>query len=1117
MRLFPLLFFFIGLFLATAQPGTDNPWMEQLREQKSGALTYQEIVDAGNAYWATHDKDAKGSGYKPFMRWVNAAQAYVKRDGTLQGARDIAQILNSRDIQKSTESFNSNWNPIGPITVFGTGSWSTGQGRVNTIAVDPINPNVYYLGAPAGGVWKSTDAGVSWTPLTDFFTQIGVSAIAIDPTNTDVIYIGTGDDDASDSYSIGLMKSTDGGQTWNSTGLSFTGSVANISEVYIDPTDNTNILVSSNQGFFRSTNSGNTFTRSFTGNVKDIKFKPGSPDTIYLSTNNAFYISTDNGITFSQPSTGLPAGMRRSVIGVTPANSNYVYLLIIDNSANLMGVYRSTNSGQSFTRRDNGTDILESGQGNFDLALEVSPTDANVVYTGCLNIWRSFNGGSSFSKLNSWSNPAGSSYTHADIHQIRQFGSDVFAMTDGGVYRSGNLGNTFTNLTAGAQIGQFYRIAVSSQSSAQIVGGLQDNGGQTRSGNQWKNFYGADGMDGGIDPFDSNIRYGFIQNGGGLYFTDNAGNSLQGSINRPSGESGNWITPLKTDSQGTIYVGYTRLYKVQNGSFSPVSLQFASNIDVIEIDPQNDNIIYLAINSQLYRSVNAGVNFALVSGFNQDIAAIEVSNSDSNVVYVSTRFSFGKVYKSINQGNSFTDITSNLPDLGKNTLASLPLSLDGVLFVGTSRGVYKYDDVSQQWSTFNNNLPNVSVRDLEINATDNILTAGTYGRGIWQTSAFADPPTTDINLVSITTSNTMISCGDSDVDVLIENGGTNSVNSFNVSYSLNGGAVVSNNYATNIPSQGQTTVTLSGLNLALGVNDLSVTIDTFNDAFASNNNDSISILKNNIGVANDVHQFENRDFLTFNETGGTALWERGVPAGSVLNQAASGTQVYGTNLIGNHPDDTIAYLFTGCYDLTSITNPTLQFEMAFELEQDWDLMYMEYSVDGGSNWNVLGSSTDPNWYNSSRSPNGINCFNCVGAQWTGTDATMKTYSYDLTAFNAENNIVFRYVFHSDQSVTEEGVIIDNVVVTGTLSNEDLNLENSFKVFPNPSNGNFTLSWNSLDDFDYSIYDVSGKLITSRNNNSGNQHTIDLNGVAQGMYFLNITTATGTVTEKLIIK
>lgn len=1116
MKLLPYIFILAFLFTA-AQPGTDYPWMQELRQQKSGELTYQDIKTAGEAYFAIHDKDVKGSGYKPFMRWLDAAKAYVKEDGTMQTASDIAQILNDRVVKKSTQSDNSNWNPIGPFTTLGTGSWSTGQGRTNTMIVDPNNPNTYYVGAPAGGIWKSIDAGVNWTPMSDFLSQIGVSAIAIDPTDSNIIYIGTGDDDANDSYSIGLLKSTDGGLTWNNTGLAFNDNNSNISEVYLDPRDSNKIFVSSNKGFFRSTDGGVSFSNNLPLNVKDIKFKPGDPDTIYLSSIGSFLISTNNGVSFTTSTSGLPSSRSRSVIGVSPANPNYVYLLIIDASASLVGLFRSNNSGATFTRRDFGVDILESPQGFFDLALEVSPTDAETIYTGCLNIWKSTNGGLQYTKINSWSNPTGASYTHADIHQIRQFGTELFAMTDGGIYRSNNDATTFTDLTASAQIGQFYRIAVSSQSSAQIIGGLQDNGGQARSGNQWKNFYGADGMDGGINPLNANERYGFIQNGAGLYLTNNAGNSLQNAINSPFNENGNWITPLKTDSQGTIYVGYSRLYRVQGSSFVSVSPSFGTNITLIEIDPNNDNIIYVTVNNQLYRSTNAGVNFTLASSFSNWISAIEVSNNDSNIVYVSTEFSSGSVYKSLDQGNNFTDITANLPNLGKNTLASLPMSADGELFVGTTRGIYKYDDLSAQWSTFSNNLPNSNVRDLEINGVDNILTAATYGRGIWQTSITAGPPATDINLVSVGASTTNFSCGSSDVDVVVENRGTTSINSFDISYTINGLAAISNTYNTVIASQGQTTITLSGLNLNLGVNDVSVTVNTTNDAIINNNNKTLSLLKNNAGVINDVHQFENRDLLTFNDVGvGSNLWQRGVPSGSVLNQAASGSQVYATNLSGQYPNGTIAYLFTGCYDLVNVINPTLQFEMAFQLEQNWDIMYVQYSTDAGVNWNILGSSTDPNWYNSNRSPNSVNCTNCVGAQWTGANTVMNTYSYDLTPFNAESNITFRYVFQSDGSFTEEGVVIDDLVVTGTLSNSDQSIIDSYRLYPNPSKGVFTLSWNNTDSFDYAIYDLTGKLITTQSNNSGDIHNINISGVAPGMYFLNISTTSGMVTEKLIV-
>ncbi|WP_405378338.1 T9SS type A sorting domain-containing protein [Nonlabens sp. Asnod3-A02] len=1110
-----LLVLTIGSFTA-AQLGTDAPWMQDLMLRKNGSQpTYQEIKAAGDAYWSVHDKDAKGSGYKPFMRWLNKSEAFVKADGTLQSPIDLQNEIN-KNILKNSLVDNSNWVPAGPFTYTEAGSWSPGQGRVNTVAVDPNNPDVYYLGSPGGGAWKSVDAGATWNPITDFLTEIGASAIAIDPNNSNIVYVGTGDDDGGDTESIGLLKSTDAGATFNPTDLVFTRG-GNISEVYIDPTNSNTIYVSSSNGFYKSTDAGANFTRTLNENVKDIKLKPGSPDTIYLSTTSSFHKSINGGDTWTQITSGLPFNQGRSVIGVTQANPNYVYLLIIDNNADLVGVYRSGNSGSSFTKRDTSNiDILENNQGWYDLALEVSPTNAETIYTGCLNVWKSTSGGSSFFKVNSWNNSAQASYTHADIHQIRQFNNELFVLSDGGIYRSTNDGGSFSDLTSGAQIGQFYRVAVGNQSSADIAGGLQDNGGFTRSANAWTNYYGADGMEAGIDPNNPQIRYGFTQRGGGLYISTNGGASLTTSVNGP--EQGNWITPLKTDSRGTIYAGYSSLYKVSGGAFTAVSPSFGSNIDVLEIDPNNDNNIFVGIDQNLYLSTTAGATFTLVSSFNNNITAIEVNANDSSIVYAATSFSNGGVFKSNNQGRTFIDITGNLPNLGKNTLAHQGSSIDEPLYVGTTVGVYKYDESLGTWEIYSNNLPNVNIRDLEINTNDNTLTAATYGRGIWQSSVQQAAPNSDIQLVEIQNNGGDISCGIDDLMVVVKNTGLNDINSVDISYIIDRGTTVSQQMTVSIAPQGQTSIALSGINLSPGTHAINITVNTPNDFFINNNNQSIEILSNSSGVINDLHQFENREFLVSNSGSASSLWERGSANGTILGSATAGSSnVYGTNLSGQYGNNSTSYLYSGCYDLTGIQNPVLSFDLAYDLENNWDLLYMEYSTDSGNNWNTLGTASSPNWYNSSRFPDGNDCFNCVGAQWTGSSATLNNYDISLNFLRRFPQVVFRYVLRTDQSVTGEGAVIDNFVINGILSNDATSIEDMFSIYPNPSSGMFNINWNDAQDFDYDVYDVSGKRITARKNNTGTSHNVDLSGVAIGMYFIKITTTSGSVTKKLIVK
>lgn len=190
--------------------------------------------------------------------------------------------------------------------------------------------------------------------------------------------------------------------------------------------------------------------------------------------------------------------------------------------------------------------------------------------------------------------------------------------------------------------------------------------------------------------------------------------------------------------------------------------------------------------------------------------------------------------------------------------------------------------------------------------------------------------------------------------------------------------------------------------------------------------------------------------------------------------------------------------------------------MAFDLELNWDIIYVEYTTDGGANWNVLGASTDPNWYNSN-TPTGFNdeCHNCPGAQWTGTESTMQEYSYNLSTFTGESNVLFRFVFHSDQAVNQEGVILDNLRIEGTLGIEDFSA-NSFSIYPNPSNNIFNIKLNNINEFEFEVVDITGKVIINKNKISNNSYQLDMSKYSSGMYFINISADQKTATKKLIL-
>ncbi|MDH7444698.1 T9SS type A sorting domain-containing protein [Aquimarina sp. 2201CG14-23] len=1112
--LLTLAFFISGY----SQFNADAPWMKELNDRKKTSefnepIKFQEIVDAFNAYWKDKDHTKKGSGYKPFKRWENYWKHFVKKDGTLPTPKEMLQVWNQKEEMKNAMADVSNWQSLGPYIHTNTGSWSSGQGRVNVIAVDPSNPNTYYVGAPAGGIWKSTDSGTTWTPLSDNLLQIGVSAIAIDPRDSDIIYIGTGDDDAGDSYSLGVLKSTNGGTTWNSTGLSFSDTSSTINELYIDPVDNDKIFVSSNRGFYKSTDNGATFTRTLSQDLDDVKLKPGDSNVIYAATENQVFKSIDNGDTFSLASTGLPAAGGRIALAVTSDAVNNVYVLSAANNFTFQGIYRSEDSADTFTRLDDASQDLFGGSGQawYDLGFEVSDNNKNDIYVGVLDVYKSTNEGTSFVQWNSWSAPSGSTYTHADIHMIRDINGAIFFGTDGGLYRSAD-GNSTVDLTEGLAIGQFYRIAVSTKTSANMVGGLQDNGGYAYSNSNWKNYYGADGMDTAIDPNNPDKYYGFIQNGGGLYISNDAGASLAGSISAPEG--GNWITPLKMSKEGELYAGYSSLYRLDNGSFTKISQAFSSRLNGVEIDPLETNYIYVFFGSELHKSEDRGSTFSNIETFTgETITSVAVNSTDNSIVYVTTA---NAVYKSINGGTDFSNISFNLPSDVKLVVKHQSLHTDNPIFVGTSLGVYRLDDTANTWEPFLNNLPNVAVRDIEININDGNITAATYGRGVWRSDIPVIAVANDLQLASVSIdNNSQIICNSISPKVTIKNNGTNTVTAFNVQYKVDGGNAINQSWTGNLTTGSTADIDFPETNVTeLGNHSLNFTVLMLSDAFSVNNTGSLSFNKNNSTTVG-INEFEssNDNLLTI---GGE--WERGVPSGALLNTAESGQNVYGTNLDGNYANGVVSHLISNCYDLTTIEDPVLKFNMAFDIELDWDFMNVEYSLNGGESWNILGSANDLNWYNSNTLPNNANCFNCPGAQWTGTDSTMKEYSYDLAALTNEQSFIFRFNFVTDGAVNQEGVVIDNLSIEGNLlSVVDFENKPALSLFPNPSRDIFNIQWRNATEVSYRVFDVAGKMIASKNSLDTSETTaqIDLSNYSRGMYFLEVSMDNVKETMKLI--
>ena len=1079
-----LFFTAIALFAfvySSAQFNENAPWMKDLNDNKTTSKTTQkkysldEISKSFNNYWVNKDYTKKGSGFKPYKRWENYWSYYIDKDGYLPTSIQLWQSWKNK--QGTTgKALNpiANWNSVGPFTHDTYSGALSGQGRVNAIAVDPNNANIWYVGAPAGGIWKSIDGGASWVNLFDDFPQIGVSGIAIDHNNSNIIYIATGDDDAADSYSIGVFKSIDGGNSWNETGLNPSTSNINLlmNEITIDPTNSNTIWVATSVGLQKSIDGGTTWEVKRAGNIQDFKLKPNDPNTIYAVTSNTFVKSTNGGNTFTEITDGIPGSSGRLVIGTSVANPSGVYLLRAltgGNSFAFGGLYKSLDSGESFTKTASAQDILESDQAWFDLAIEVSPSNFNEVYTGCLNVWKSTNGGDTFIRINRW-NISDQKYTHADIHTIKIFNNKVYVGSDGGIYMSENGGSTFKDYTAGISISQFYRISVAKNDFAKIAGGLQDNAGFIRDQGQWNVFTGGDGMDYEIDPNNSSLVYGFVQFGGSLFISSDSGQSV-GVVGAPTDANGNtiqgnWVTPLAISSDGSVYAGFDALYKLENNQWSKISSSIGSgNIDDIEIDPNNPETIFAAESNILYRSRNGGITFSLIKVMDSEISDMAINSNDSNIIYVTTSNRVGialsdqpserGIFKvTIGETETISEnITFDLPtDQAFFSIAHQGRHTDNPIFVGTSLGVYRLDDSLTEWEEYYTNLPSVAISDIEINLDGEKIIASTYGRGVWESSIPIQIPENEIRLVSITPSSNEVICSVFIPTATLQNQGLNEITSIEIEYSYNGNEIKNFEWTGSLLSNETVTIDLPLENsLNFGVSTFELTATIANDSYNDNNTLSNRFFINDFTSGGTINSFdtESESLITYNDGNSGAVWQRGVPTGTKLNTTTSGTSVYGTNLSGDHPNSTKAILLSNCYDMTTIIAPVLKFNMAYELELNFDIVYVEYSIDSGEKWETLGSiDSEPNWYNSNRtnanSEEADDCQNCPGAQWTGENTVMTEYAYDfnLNAFRGEEdltgetNVLFRIVFQSDPAVTEEGVILDDLVVDGLPDDDD---------------------------------------------------------------------------------
>ncbi|MFL5762761.1 MAG: VPS10 domain-containing protein [Bacteroidia bacterium] len=742
-------------------------WVKKLQDPN---VNFYDVKHSFNQYWEREEKKEKfksfftfraktekeNEGYVMYKRWENYVEPRVYPSGDrslLNKTNELRTAMIADHSVKTPMLIGGNWVPLGSFGVSANG----GAGRVNCVAFHPSDPNIMFLGAPNGGLWKTTDGGTTWSTNTDNLPTLGVSAIAIDPSNPNVMYIGTGDVDASDSYGVGVLKSVDGGATWNITGLNWLVPQAkNVNRLLINPNNANMIFAGTSNGVFRSTDAGMTWTRMLTaGPIKDMEFKPGDPTIVYAASANGFYRSANTGLTFTAISVGggLPSGatVNRVAIAVSPANPNYVYALFSNASdSGYKGLYLSTNSGVNFTLKSTYPNLLgydytgsdSGGNGWYTLSIAVAPWDADEVTVGGVNVWKSYDQGANWNCVAHWWGDGGLPYVHADIHNIvyDPSGSNMYVVCDGGIYRSPDSGISYTDISNSLQIGEMYRLGNSVTNPNMVIQGWQDNGCNLYNAGSFSEVSGGDGMECFIDWSTTNYMYTEYQNGAILRSSDGGGTFVD-IINNIT-EPGVWVTPWCQDpvTPSTLYAGFQNVWKSTNrgNSWTPISSFTSSGLEILEVSKSNPLCIYAGTNASIWKTTNGGVSWTTVTfplAGGDALTSLEISETDPNMIWI-TRSGYtaaNKVYKSIDGGANWTNLSGSLPNIPVNCIVSQTGTNDGI-YIGTDLGVYYLDNDLTSWMPFSNGLPNVTVDELEIHYGTNKLRAATFGRGLWETS-----------------------------------------------------------------------------------------------------------------------------------------------------------------------------------------------------------------------------------------------------------------------------------------------------------------------------------------------------------------------------------------------
>ncbi len=731
------------------------------------------------AHYASEPTWPPGYGWKPYQRLENDYRSRVFGTGEIPAGALWTAFSAAQRMPVSR--LDEPWVCLGPLNE---------GGRATIVRFHPENPDIMFAGSASGGLFKSIDAGHSWYPATDDLPNLNINDLAFDPFDANTIYMTTGEGAYNQLYGLGMFKSTDGGNSWQPTGFSWPQSQWQCAQALsIDPRNSQTILVADYGMLYISHDGAETFTPVLAGDVKSIARDPFHAEVLLAAVGrphgdlrNGIYRSTDGGETWVRQDQGMPFVniTGRMTLAWSASDSNVVYAGVSGtfghNYTQMLGVYRSTDGGQTWYLTTEPDDNHYGGQGWFALALAVDPRNSSCAVSAGLTIFRTVSGIPRWEEMTfsssrwHWPGPfvnPPESWVHADVHELvfhPSHANEIWAATDGGIFRSLDLGNSWQAMNNGFSTFQFYGISNSPTNPLLCYGGTQDNGTYRWHGEtEWYKILDADGGQCRVDPQRDSTVYYEMQYGE-QFRSDDRG-LTRTRLDGPLG-SRQWVTPIVLDpfDPNTIYsttnrgdfedpnargarvwVSHDRgdsYYEPIPGPGKPARTtswvilgdSMSGYLQSLEASPLVPGRLYAGSSGNVFRYDPVDSHWVDISNNLPRVWAGRVvadPHFPDRVYAVLVTFYVPHVWRSDDAGESWMDISGNLPDIPCQDIVVDPDD-PNTLYLGTDIGMFMTVNGGEYWSRMGSGLPAVRCEDLDLQASSNILRVGTHGRGLWE-------------------------------------------------------------------------------------------------------------------------------------------------------------------------------------------------------------------------------------------------------------------------------------------------------------------------------------------------------------------------------------------------